>query len=138
METKKILIIDDSNIDRYLICEYLRQISYVRYEFIEASNAETGLQILDEIIPDCILLDNVMIGCEMNGVDALPFIKKTRNKLTPVIMVTGSLTEELKNKAISEGVSGFQDKMNLMPETLHQSIVDAIALNTELSTMMTQ
>jgi len=135
MKTKKILIIDDSNIDRYMLCEYLKSIQTVKYEFLEASSAEMGLELLDEIIPDCILLDNIMIGYEMNGIDALPFIKKTRNKFTPIIMITGSPTKAIEERAIDNGVSFFLDKVLLDPFFLHEHIEKAIKLNSELRAM---
>jgi CheY-like chemotaxis protein len=135
METRKVLIIDDSNIDRYMLCEYLKSIQTVRYEFLEASSAEMGLELLDEIIPDCILLDNIMIGYEMDGVDSLPFIKKTRNKFTPIIMITGSPTEKIEKQALDNGVTFFLDKIKLNPFYLHEHIEKAIKLNTELRAM---
>lgn len=135
METLKVLIIDDSNMDRYVLCEYLKAVQNVNYEFIEASSAEMGLEILDEIIPDCILLDNIMIGYEMDGVDALPFIKKTRNKFTPIIMVTGSPTKEIEKRALDQGVAFYLDKLDLDSLYLHEHIQQAMTLNSELRAM---
>jgi CheY-like chemotaxis protein len=135
MKTRTVLIIDDSNIDRFMICEYLKSVQTCNYEFFEASSAEMGLQLLDEIIPDCILLDNIMVGHDMDGVDALPFIKKTRNKFTPIIMVTGSPTEEIEKKALDGGVVFYLDKINLDPDVLHEHIDISIERNTELRAM---
>jgi len=135
VETRKVLIIDDSNIDRYMICEYLKSIQTMKYEFLEASSAEMGLELLDEIIPDCILLDNIMIGYEMDGVDALPFIKKTRNKFTPIIMITGSPTEEIEHRVMEQGVAFYLDKIKLDPFYLHEHISEAIKFNSQLRAM---
>lgn len=135
MITRTVLIIDDNHLDRYIISEFLGSITECKYEFIEASNAEKGLEILDEIIPDCILLDNIMMGYDMNGIDSLPFIKKTQNKFTPIIMVTGSPTPELEEQALAQGVSYFLDKLQIEPEFLHNLISKLIVKNTALREM---
>ena len=135
MHTRTVLIIDDSNIDHFMICEYHKSIQTCKYEFFEASSAEMGLQLLDEIIPDCILLDNIMVGQNMDGVDTLPFIKKTRNKFTPIIMVIVSPTEEIANNTLNEGVLFYLDKINLDPFVLHNHIDIAIERSSELRAM---
>ncbi|PIR33128.1 MAG: hypothetical protein COV36_03225 [Alphaproteobacteria bacterium CG11_big_fil_rev_8_21_14_0_20_44_7] len=135
METRTVLIIDDSSIDRLLITEYLRTIKDCNYSFIEASSAEVGLQILDEIIPDAILLDNMMEDVGMNGVDAVPFIKKTRNKFTPIIMITSNPLESIRKQAMEAGVAHFMDKLALVPQVLHETITKYMQLNTELRAM---
>ena len=135
MYTYKILVIDDSEMDRLLLTSWLQNSQTANYEVIEASSAEEGLEILDEIIPDCILLDNIMLGSEMSGVDSLPFIKKTRNKQTPIIMVTGSPEEDVKKRALKNGVAFFLSKMDLSLDYLEVHIQESISIHEETRAM---
>lgn len=131
MQERTILLIDDSHLDRYIIAEFLGTIDGCRYKLIECSSTQAGLIALDKTVPDCVLLDNIMIGSNMNGIEALPFIRKAKNKLTPVIMITGSSSEKVKKLAMNNGVSYFMDKMKLSPELLHSVIGDLVEQNKE-------
>lgn len=136
MLNRTVLLIDDSNVDRFIICEFLKNAEGCRYEFLEVSNSDTALKLLDEIIPDCILLDNYMLGNGMDGVDLVPFIQKTQNKFTPIIMITGIPSKEIEEKALGAGVAYYLEKTNLDPKILHDHISFAIKKNSELRAMV--
>lgn len=99
---EKILIIDDEEVSRYLIRNYLAEL---KYTLIEASSGEEGLHRALEERPHVIFLDLIMP--EMDGFEVLDQLK--RNPLTrdiPVIVITSKvITEEdrkrLENRALT-------------------------------------
>jgi len=99
---EKILIIDDEEVSRYLIRNYLSELNYT---LIEASSGEEGLHRALEERPHVIFLDLIMPG--MDGFEVLDQLK--RNPLTrdiPVIVITSKvITEEdrkrLENRALT-------------------------------------
>ena len=135
MKIKTILIIDDSHLDRYIITEFLGSGGDYNYEFIECSTVEQGLAVLDNLIPDCILLDNIMPDSDMGGIKALPMIKDTINKLTPIIMITGAPDDDAREIALSQGASYFLDKTKIEPDMLNNLIVDLIEQNEAIRKM---
>jgi DNA-binding response OmpR family regulator len=85
-EGTRVLIIDDSKTVVMAIKKFLRSVGY---ETLEAYDAETGLSILQEQMPDLVFLDIMLPG--MNGFTALRTIR--RDPLTrdiPVIMMSGN------------------------------------------------
>lgn len=95
MDRKSILMIDDVKLNLASAADVLKD-EYILYE---AMSAEEGLAILEDVIPDLILLDIHMPG--MNGYEMLEKIMSSRRlKDIPVIFLTG------ETKASSE-VMGF-------------------------------
>lgn len=85
-EGTRVLIIDDSKTVVVAIKKFLRSVGY---ETFEAYDAETGLDILREQMPELVFLDIMLPG--MNGFTALRTIR--RDPLTrdiPVIMMSGN------------------------------------------------
>lgn len=81
--TNKILTIDDDEVTRKIIVDYLDDGGY---EVLEASNGKEGLEIFNQEKPDLILTDIKMPI--MNGLELLERITK-ESKDTPVIVVSG-------------------------------------------------
>ena len=83
-EGKKVLIVDDSKVERLILKEILTEL---KFSIFEAENAVEGIQKANEIKPDLILMDVVMPG--MNGFQATRQITSNeRMKDIPVIMCT--------------------------------------------------
>lgn len=61
----KILVVDDSRAMRMLIMRAFRQSGYTQHDFVEASNGVEALDIIENNIPDLVLLDVNM--SEMSG-----------------------------------------------------------------------
>lgn len=95
----KILVIDDSDLERELLVEVLRG-SGIKNDFLHAKNGEEAIQLLGTKHKDIclILLDwqmPQMSGMEfMEGVVKVPAVSAI-----PIVMVTASGTEENKKKA---------------------------------------
>ena len=83
-EGKKVLIVDDSKVERLILKEILKEL---KFSIFEAENAVEGIQKANEIKPDLILMDVVMPG--MNGFQATRQITSNESmKDIPVIMCT--------------------------------------------------
>ena len=84
MPLPKILIVDDNENNRTLLCDAL---GGEPYTFLEAADGQEALKIADEQMPDLILLDIMMPG--IDGAIVLQKLKEQeRTRLIPVIMVT--------------------------------------------------
>lgn len=102
----RILIVDDST----TVVTYLRKmLEQNGYEPIEAFDAETGLEMAFEKMPDLVFLDIVLPG--MNGFAALRTLRKDpRTADLPVIMMSGNeqATEQFYAQKI--GADDFMKK----------------------------
>lgn len=118
----KILICDDDPADRKLVRTYLQQVTGRELVLIEASRTEEIQNALDRGRIDLVLMDNQMP--EKSGMDWLPEIAK--RQLAPVVMLTGSGTEEVAVQALQEGAVGYLSKNNLSQEKLVNTIDAAL------------
>ena len=101
---KTILIVDDDSSVR----ESLKMIlEYERYEVEFAENGEQGLQKIDRLPVDVVLLDVKMSG--MDGIEVLTKIKQKNDKL-PVVMISGHGTIETAVEATKLGAFDFLSK----------------------------
>ncbi len=118
----KILICDDDQADRKLVRTYLQQVTGREVVLLEASRTEEIQNALDRGRIDLVLMDNQMP--EKSGMDWLPEIAK--RQLAPVVMLTGSGTEEVAVQALQEGAVGYLSKNNLSQEKLVNTIDAAL------------
>ena len=96
------------------------------YRVRTAFNGQDAIKLVDEEVPDIILLDiNMPI---MNGVDTLKHIRQD-HKTLPVIMITAEL-EQLSN--LQElGISGFFPKSGTL-EQLEQLLEPVLRLQAKM------
>ena len=118
----KILICDDDPADRKLVRTYLQRMTGREIVLLEAGYTEEIQNALDRGRIDLVLMDNQMP--EKSGMDWLQEIAK--GQLAPVIMLTGSGTEEVAVQAIQEGAVGYLSKNNLSQEKLVNTIDAAL------------
>ena len=105
----KILIVDDSLMDRKLTMNLLKK-SGIENEVLQATNGEEGLKVLSENFQeiDLILLDwqmPVMDGLEfMQGVVKVPTVSNI-----PIIMITASGGDDAKKQArdVNPNLAGY-------------------------------
>jgi len=103
---ERILIIDDETMVRYMLKEILER---ANLEVFEAEDAQQGINLAEELIPDIILMDVRMKG--MDGITAATRLK--RNDLTkqiPVIIVTASLNNRLQESVDDTIYQGWLKK----------------------------
>lgn len=98
--SKNTLIIDDDEMSRGLLRMVLE---YDGCHCTEAENGAIGLSILESQSIDVIILDNVMPV--MPGLEFLNRLQhRTQKPRVPVIMITGLLNAEIREKATHLGV----------------------------------
>ncbi|NPA25376.1 MAG: response regulator [Deltaproteobacteria bacterium] len=85
----KVLLIEDNEMNRNLCCDILK---IFNAQVVEAENAENGLALLEEDLPDLILMDVQLPG--MDGIQATRLIKRNPewNRI-PVIAITAHALE---------------------------------------------
>ena len=115
----KILICDDDQADRKLVRTYLKRMTDREIVLLEAGHTEEIQNALDKGRIDLVLMDNQMPG--KSGMEWLTEIAK--KQLAPVVMLTGSGTEEIAAQAFQEGAVGYLPKGSLSQEKL-QNIID--------------
>ncbi|MCC5809622.1 MAG: phosphate regulon transcriptional regulator PhoB [Ectothiorhodospiraceae bacterium] len=102
----KILIIEDEAAIREMV---EMSLSAVGYQVIQAESGEEGFSMLNEHVPDLILLDWMLPG--MSGIDFARRIKKDPLcSEIPVIMLTARGEEEDKVRGLDSGADDFVTK----------------------------
>lgn len=114
---KSILLIeDDLDIQRV----YSEKLKNEGYDVRLAVDVPHGLQLLEELPPDIILLD-IMLPGKMNGFEMLEHIKgNQRFKDIPVIVLTNLDTE--KDQAIAVGAADYLVKADTELDVLADKI----------------
>lgn len=108
----KILIVDDSESDRFSFVRYLQSDKEHSYQIIEVETLEEGLEQWRSQQPDVVLLDiNLPDG------DGLEFLREIGtdqaiNKL-PVIMLTGEGDERIAVRAMKLGAADYLVKKDI-------------------------
>lgn len=100
----KILIVDDSEINRMILSEILKN----DYDIIEADSGEKALELLqnEEHEFSLVLLDIVMSG--IDGFEVLSYMNKYKLiEDTPVIMISAENSSDFITKAYDLGASDY-------------------------------
>ena len=106
MKAKKVLIIEDNVLNMVLVKDLLE---LEGYEVLEATEAETGIQIARENLPDLILMDIQLPG--MDGLTATKIIVEDDNlKSIPVIALTSHAMQGDEEKSLDSGCRGYLTK----------------------------
>lgn len=104
-QTKTVLVVDDNQ----QIRSYLSGILSDSFKVIETDSAEAARQTLKNLLPDLIISDVVMEG--ETGVEFCKFLKSSSSYLhIPVILLTGTNSEEVKLKGIEVGADDYITK----------------------------
>lgn len=119
----KILIIDDSEDDRYLYRRTLQKSSNFHYDISEATTGEKGLALIESTPVDCVLLDYSLPG--RNGVEVLKTIR-AKDLFMPVVILTGQGNEAVAVSAIQEGAQNYISKSRITFEALQNVIQSAV------------
>lgn len=100
MSKNKILIVDDSSINRILLSEMLQD----KYEILEAENGKEAVELIDEYQRELslVLLDIIMP--EMDGFEVLSIMKKNDwIENVPVIIISAETASSYVDKAYDLG-----------------------------------
>ena len=103
MSSNTVLVIEDNELNLKLVRSLLK---LGHYQAIEAVDAETGIQLAREQLPDLILMDIQLPG--MDSLTATRIIKKDPElKDIPIVALTSYAMDGDEEKAIEAGCAGY-------------------------------
>lgn len=106
MSTKTVLVVEDRDVSRELIRTLLE---HSGYQVLEAATGAEGVSIALEKAPDLVLLD-----LQMPIKDGFQVLKELRSdqrcRMTPIIALTASAMRGDKERALSDGFTGYLTK----------------------------
>ena len=106
MEDRKILVIEDNELNMKLVRTLLK---LGNFQVIEAVDAETGIQLARNTDPDIILMDVQLPG--MDGLEATQILKKDpKTQIIPIVALTSYAMTGDKKKALNAGCDGYITK----------------------------
>ena len=103
---KEILVIDDNPDIRFLICNILKE---QNFEVRSAANFDQAVLEINKRLPDLAVIDIKLDKPDKDGIDLLKLVIN-KNKLTPVIMISGHATVQIAIEAIRIGAYEFIEK----------------------------
>ena len=103
---KDILVIDDNSDIRFLICNILKE---QNFNVRSAANYYQAVLEINKKLPDLAIVDIKLDKTDKDGIDLLKLIIK-KNKLVPVIMISGHATVQIAVEAIRLGAYEFIEK----------------------------
>tara|TARA_A100001015_G_scaffold206014_1_gene230361 strand:+ start:162 stop:1529 length:1368 start_codon:yes stop_codon:yes gene_type:complete len=103
---KEILVIDDNPDIRFLICNILEE---QNFKVRSAANYDQAVIEINNRLPDLAIIDIKLDKPDKDGIDLLKLINK-KNKLIPVIMISGHATVKVAVEAIRLGAYEFIEK----------------------------
>ena len=126
MPRLKLLVVDDEPGIRSGITRILRsfRVDYpfmdeaFEFDVFEAETGEAGIELIDTIRPDIVLLDNKLPGIQ--GVEVLEYVRKKQYDMV-VVMITSYASLDLALKATNDGAYDFIPKP-FTPQELRSSI----------------
>lgn len=103
----KILFVEDDAMNRRVVSEMLKA---ARIEMLEAEDAVTGLQMIDDHTFDLVLMDLRMPG--MDGLEAIRRIRRRTDekRQIPIIVVTADTAMDLRGECLANGADEFMIK----------------------------
>lgn len=118
------LIVDDSQIARYVLCGQLMRLGF---EVDAANSAESALKQLTGPLPDVVFMDHLLPG--MNGLEAVRRLRsQPRSSRIPIVMYTAQDTEAFARKSREAGAD------DVFVKTEPESSLTTILSNLELVT----
>ncbi len=103
---KEILVIDDNPDIRFMICNILEE---QNFKVRSAANYDQAVLEINNRLPDLAIIDIKLDKPDKDGIDLLKLVNK-KNKLTPVIMISGHATVQIAVEAIRLGAYEFIEK----------------------------
>jgi sigma-B regulation protein RsbU (phosphoserine phosphatase) len=123
-----ILIVDDERLSRSIL---VRTLENAGFSCRQASGGQEALALIDERLPDLLLLDYAMPG-DLNGAEVCERLRAaSQNDVSqlPIIMLTGMSGEEQEVFCLQAGASDFVTKP-IHPEVLRARIGTQLRLST--------
>jgi CheY-like chemotaxis protein len=106
MSEKLVVLVEDNPKNMKLLRDVL---SHDGYAVMEASNAEDGIALARERVPNLILMDVQLPG--MDGLEAAKILKHDlRTATIPVVAVTAFAMKDDRKRALDSGFDGYLEK----------------------------
>ena len=103
MKIKTILVVEDNELNMKLVKGLIK---IGKYRMLEATDAESGIQLIREQRPDLVLMDIQLPG--MDGLSAAKIIKEDPLlKDIPIVAITSYAMQGDKEKALEAGCTGY-------------------------------
>jgi two-component system, cell cycle response regulator DivK len=116
-----VLLVEDFDDAREMYADYLE---FNGLRVAGAADAVRGLEMAQELQPAIILMDAALPG--LSGWDAIVELKANpRTQHIPVLMLTGHVLGDARERAIAAGADGFIAKPCL-PDELTRHILDVL------------
>lgn len=97
------------------------------YKVGTAPNGKLGLELIEKLKPDVVLLDLMMP--EMNGDEMLARMRKTKwGKKIPVVVLTNLGEAEVAEHVLENNVAGFIVKAQLTPAEVAEKVKQVLSL----------
>lgn len=122
---KKVLIVEDNQVNLFLIRELIGQI-LPGAAIVEAVNGKQAVEMHRKHLPDLILMDIQMPVHD--GYEATRAIRKTegdRQQKVPIIALTAGATKDEKEKCLAAGMNDFLIKP-IHPDTLKEKVINIL------------
>lgn len=104
--TTQILIVEDEPAIQVLLAHTLKQAGFA---VLQAKNAETAMEMINDKLPDLVLLDWMLPN--MSGVELARLMRRNeRTKLLPIIMLTARVGESDKVSGLEIGADDYITK----------------------------
>ena len=123
IDATRVLIIDDNEDDRELICRSLRKAKHTTYQLQEASSGNQVLLTIKHFNPHCILLDYSLPGDD--GLTVLTRIHSLYPYM-PVILFSGLGNENVAAESIKMGAFSYLVKHRIEPAKIEQTVNQAV------------
>ncbi len=114
--TRSVLIVDDEEIIRALLSDWLE---LAGYETHAASDGFEGLRLLGEYRPNLVISDIMMP--EMDGYEFCRLVRKSTN--VPIMMITGVAGDDKEEVRRELGINDYMTKPFDMEEVLDRYVI---------------
>lgn len=121
-----ILIVDDAQFSRKIICKTVQKLGY---DIVEASDGRQALEMIDSHDPDCILLDLLMP--DFDGREVLKILREKQSKI-PAIVITADIQETSRQQCLDLGAMAVINKPP-KPNEIGNALEQALKLTQENS-----
>ena len=98
--SKKILIVEDEEIIREVLCSWLEEADY---QTLTASNGLNGLEMIHQHDPDLIVADIMMP--QLDGIELCRLTRETSG--TPILLLTGLGGEQHRKEGYKVGATDY-------------------------------
>lgn len=122
----KVLIVEDSPSDAFLITEFLEEVKDVNYNVQHCETLKEATEKLEEEDFDAVLIDYNLP--DSNGANHLEHIFKKHNHI-PFIVLTGLADEMVSINALNRGAKDYLIKGDFDAKLLNRSILYALERN---------